>query len=95
MSKQRRKRMKRSKHRRSQRSSIRQGVEQLENRVLPGGFLDLLASAFVVDQFDLLSAERAIEEESDAQSIQFSAMTTGESELAIAANMEPSIAKEV
>jgi len=88
MSKQRRKRLNRAKHLQRQRCAIRKGVEQLESRVLPGGFLDVLASAFVADQFDLLSAERAIEEESDAQSVQVSNATTDEFELALAVNME-------
>ncbi len=65
MSKQRRKRIKRNKHIQSRRSDIRNGVEQLENRVLPGGFLDLLASAAIASTFDLLPEEQLVAEEVD------------------------------
>ena len=68
MSKQRRKRLNRTKHIRSHRSLIRNGVEQLESRVLPGGFLDLLAGAALVSNLDLLPAEQFIPEEIEAES---------------------------
>ncbi|MDA1053604.1 MAG: hypothetical protein O3C40_24415 [Planctomycetota bacterium] len=67
MSKQRRQRLNRSKQIRS-RSQIRNGVEQLESRVLPGGFLDLLAGAAIASNFDLLPAEQLIPEEVEIES---------------------------
>lgn len=68
MSKQRRKRLNRNKRTRSRRSFIRNGVEQLENRVLPGGFLDLLAGAAIISTLDLLPAEHFAPEETEAES---------------------------
>jgi hypothetical protein len=65
MSKQRRRRMKRTKH---TRSFVRNGVEQLESRVLPGGFLDLLAGAAVASNFELLPEEQLISEEVETES---------------------------
>lgn len=68
MSKQRRKRMKRNKQIRSRRSHIRNGVEQLDKRVLPGGFLDLLAGAAIASQFDLLPNEQLVPAEIESES---------------------------
>ncbi|MBC8355406.1 MAG: hypothetical protein H8E66_25800 [Planctomycetes bacterium] len=68
MSKQRRKRMKRNKQIRSRRSQIRNGVEQLDKRILPGGFLDLLAGAAIASTFDLLPDEQFLPEEIEADS---------------------------
>ncbi|MBC8352328.1 MAG: hypothetical protein H8E66_10085 [Planctomycetes bacterium] len=85
MSKQRRKRMKRNKQVRSQ---IRNGVEQLDKRVLPGGFLDLLAGAAIASQFDLLPDEQLVPEEieSDATAAKVadtSAIAAFDTELAL------------
>ncbi len=68
MSKQRRRRLNRNKHTRSRRSFIRNGVEQLESRVLPGGFLDLLAGAAFASNFDLLPEEQLVPEEIESES---------------------------
>ncbi|MDA1051701.1 MAG: hypothetical protein O3C40_14625 [Planctomycetota bacterium] len=68
MSKQRRKRLNRNKRTRSHRSFIRNGVEQLESRVLPGGFLDLLAGAAIAATFDLLPDEQLVPQEIEAES---------------------------
>jgi hypothetical protein len=71
MSKQRRMRLNRNKRTRSRRSFIRNGVEQLESRVFPGGFLDLLAGAAIAATFDLLPDEFSIPEEIEAESDAF------------------------
>ncbi|MDA1052531.1 MAG: hypothetical protein O3C40_18905 [Planctomycetota bacterium] len=71
MSKQRRKRLNRNKRTRSRRSFIRNGVEQLESRVFPGGFLDLLAGAAIASNLDLLPAEEFVPEEIEAVSKTF------------------------
>ena len=68
MSKQRRRRLNRNKHTRSRRSFIRNGVEQLESRVLPGGFLDLLAGAAFASNFDLLPEEQLVPDEIESES---------------------------
>lgn len=68
MSKQRRQRRNRNKANRSRRNSIRKGVEQLESRVLPGGFLDLLAGAAIASHFDLLPEEQLVPEETQSES---------------------------
>lgn len=69
MSKQRRQRLNRNKHIRSHRSFIRNGVEQLESRVLPGGFLDLLAGAAIAFTLDLLPEEQLVPEEFERDSV--------------------------
>ena len=71
MSKQRRQRLNRKKQTRSRRSFVRNGVEQLESRVLPGGFLDLLAGAAIAATFDLLPDEQLVPEELEAESKAF------------------------
>lgn len=71
MSKQRRRRRKRNKQIRSRRSLIRSGVEQLESRVLPGGFLDLLAGAAFASNFDLLPEDQLVPEEIESESVGF------------------------
>ncbi|MDA1055635.1 MAG: hypothetical protein O3C40_35010 [Planctomycetota bacterium] len=71
MSKQRRRRLNRHKRTRNRRSFIRNGVEQLESRVLPGGFLDLLAGAAFASNLDLLPAEQFVPEEIEAESKAF------------------------
>jgi len=48
---------------RTTKARIRKGIEQLENRVLPGGFLDLLISAAFASQFDLVAEEELEDEE--------------------------------
>jgi hypothetical protein len=69
MNKQRRKRLNRMK-----RTEIRRGTEPLENRVLPGGFLDLLAGAAFASAFDLLPEEQLVPEEIESESKAFSAL---------------------
>ncbi|MCA9122669.1 MAG: hypothetical protein H6822_20895 [Planctomycetaceae bacterium] len=76
MSKRRRRRIKRSKQIRSHRNFIRNGIEQLENRVLPGGFLDLLAGAAIVSNLDLLPHEELIPEEAASESVGSLTQTT-------------------
>lgn len=68
MSKQRRRRLTRTKYTRSHRSFVRNGVEPLESRVLPGGFLDLLAGAAFASNFDSLLEECLIPEEVESES---------------------------
>ncbi|MDA1055349.1 MAG: hypothetical protein O3C40_33425 [Planctomycetota bacterium] len=68
MSKQRRRRLNRNKRTRSRRTFIRNGIEQLESRVLPGGFLDLLAGAALASNWDLLPEEYLPAEEIEAES---------------------------
>ena len=68
MSKQRRRRLNRNKHTRSRRNFICNGVEQLESRVLPGGFLDLLAGAVFASNFDLLPEEQLVPELIESES---------------------------
>ncbi|HRX79771.1 MAG TPA: hypothetical protein P5307_11960 [Pirellulaceae bacterium] len=90
MSKQRRRRIKRSKQVRSHRNFICSGIEQLENRVLPGGFLDLFAGAAIASNFDLLPEQQLVPEEIESESVGSLLQTTIvssslESELALPA----------
>ena len=62
-----RKPRRRKPHSRITKARIRKGIEQLENRVLPGGFLDLLVSAAFASQFDLMGEEELEAEEQTEQ----------------------------
>ena len=71
ISKQRRRRLNRNKRTRSRRGFIRIGVEQLESRVQPGGFLDLFAGAAIASTFDLLPEQPLVPEGIESKSDTF------------------------
>ena len=64
------------------RARIRKGIEQLENRTLPGGFLDLLAGAAFVAHFDLLDETELKPEQVDAVVAKHSAASSATTTLA-------------
>ena len=94
MSKQRRQRLNRNKRTRSRRSFIRIGVEQLERRIQPGGFLDLLAGAAIASTFDLLPEQQLVPEEIESESNSFTVRDRSASTLLQTGSFLPNIDRE-